>query len=119
MISSIVVSAAGGFYAEYIQFIDPDSTFSLQLTVNIALFAIVGGVTSWWGPALGAAIMVPVTEYTSLQLTGRLAPLGEVGLGLVLIAVILLRPQGIAPALEIAWARISRRLAPPERVAEG
>lgn len=112
VISSVVVSAAGSFYAEYIQFIDPDSTFSLQLTVNMALFAIVGGVTTWWGPALGALIMVPITEYTSLQLTGRFAPLGEVGLGLILIAVILWRPKGFAPALETIWSAISRRLVP-------
>jgi branched-chain amino acid transport system permease protein len=109
VISASLVAAAGGFYAEYIQFIDPDSTFSLQLTVNMALFAIVGGVSTWWGPALGAAIMVPITQYTSMQLTGRLAPLGEVGLGLILITVILLRPQGVAPALASFWNALSRR----------
>lgn len=108
VVSAAVVSAGGGFYAEYIQFIDPDSTFSLQLTVNMALFAIVGGVSTWWGPALGAAIMVPITQYTSMQLTGRLAPLGEVSLGLILILVILWRPQGVAPALTAVWAAISR-----------
>jgi branched-chain amino acid transport system permease protein len=110
VISAGLVAAAGGFYAEYIQFIDPDSTFSLQLTVNMALFAIVGGVSSWWGPALGAAIMVPITQYTSMQLTGRLAPLGEVGLGLILIVVILLRPQGVAPALAAFWKALYQRV---------
>lgn len=112
VISAAVVAAAGGFYAEYIQFIDPDSTFSLQLTVNMALFAIVGGVSSWWGPALGAAIMVPITQYTSMQLTGRFAPLGEVGLGLILIIVILGRPQGVAPSLSSLWTVVSNRLLP-------
>jgi hypothetical protein len=48
-----------------------------------------------------------------MQLTGRLAPLGEVGLGLILIIVILLRPQGVAPAVAAFWSGLARRLGPP------
>ncbi|HZU19294.1 MAG TPA: branched-chain amino acid ABC transporter permease [Candidatus Dormibacteraeota bacterium] len=107
-ISAAVVAAGGGFYLQFIQFIDPDSAFSFQTSINMALFAIIGGVNSWWGPALGAMLLVPLSEYTSLQLTGRLAPLGPLAYGLLLILVILLRPRGLAEWLLRLWERLWR-----------
>ena len=105
-ISAAVVAAGGGFYMQFIQFIDPESAFSFQVSINMALFAIIGGVGIWWGPALGAILLVPLSQYTSLQLTGRLAPLGPLFYGLLLIVVILLRPRGLGEWLVRLWGRI-------------
>lgn len=106
VISAAVVAAGGGFYMQFIQFIDPDSAFSFQISINMALFAIIGGVAIWWGPALGALLLVPLSQYTSLQLTGRLAPLGPLFYGLLLIVVILLRPRGLGEWLQRGWDRL-------------
>lgn len=110
-ISAAVVAAGGGFYMQFIQFIDPDSAFSFQVSINMALFAIIGGVGTWWGPALGALLLVPLNEYTSLVLTGRLAPIGPLFYGVLLLAVILLRPRGIGEWLVRGWDRLWERAA--------
>lgn len=108
-ISAAVVAAGGGFYMEFIQFIDPDSAFSFQVSINMALFAIIGGVGTWWGPALGAALLVPLSQYTSLVLTGRLAPIGPLFYGVLLLVVILLRPRGLGEWLVRGWDRVWER----------
>lgn len=105
MISASIVSLAGTFYVQFIQFINPDAVFSFDMTIYMALFAIVGGVGVWWGPLLGAVILVPLSEYTSLKLTGDLAPLGQLSYGLLLILIILLRPRGIASWIISLWER--------------
>lgn len=105
-ISAAVVAAGGGFYMQFIQFIDPDSAFSFQISINMALFAIIGGVGTWWGPALGALLLVPLNQYTSLVLTGRLAPIGPLFYGVLLLAVILLRPRGLGEWLTRGWDRL-------------
>jgi len=109
VISAVVVSVVGAFYLEFILFIDPASTFSLTVSINMALFAIVGGVRTWWGPAVGALILVPLGEYTSSQLTGQLAPLGQFIYGLLLIIVIIWRPRGLGEWMTSAWNRLLKQ----------
>ncbi len=111
MISAATVAIAGAFYIQFIQFVDPDSAFAFDLSINMALFAIIGGVSSWWGPALGALLLMPLGEYTRLQLTGQLAPLGELVYGLLLIAMILLRPRGLAVWIASGWNWLVGRVA--------
>lgn len=109
IISAAIVGVVGGFYAQYMQYIDPDSMFSFDLSINMALFAIIGGLSSWWGPILGCLILVPLNQYTSVILTGQLAPLGEAIYGALLVLVILLKPRGLSEWLTIGWERLFRR----------
>lgn len=94
-ISAVPVSVAGSIYLAMLQFVDPPSVFAFNLTVSFALFAIVGGVSVWWGPALGALLLVPLGDYSAAVLSGRLAPIGQVGYGLLLIVLILVQPRGL------------------------
>lgn len=110
MISAAIVSVTGTFYIEYIEFIDPGSAFSFDVSVNMALFAIIGGVNSWWGAVLGAAILVPLGEALRIQLTGQLAPLGQLSYGLLLIVMILVRPRGLAVWLTVGWNTLVERI---------
>jgi branched-chain amino acid transport system permease protein len=106
VISAATVAVAGGVYMQYIQYVDPATAFSFDLSVGMALYAIIGGTTVWWGPALGALILVPLSQYTSLSLTGQLAPIGPLLYGLILIAVILVRPRGIGSSVVRLWERL-------------
>jgi branched-chain amino acid transport system permease protein len=106
MLSAAVTSICGSLYLQYLLVIDPASTFSLTLSINIALFAIIGGVGLWWGPMLGAALLIPIQQFTSLKLTGNLAPLGEVAFGIILIVVIIARPSGIGAVVRQLGARV-------------
>jgi branched-chain amino acid transport system permease protein len=109
VISAAIVAVAGVFYLQFVQFINPESTFSFNVSINMALFAIIGGVSTWWGPALGALLMVPLGEYTSSQLTGQLAPLGQFIYGLLLIVIIIWRPRGFGGLITTAWDRLMER----------
>lgn len=78
---ALVVSAAfttlcGMFYAQYVLYVEPVSTTSLTISVEIAFIAIFGGVGMLWGPTLGAFVIIPVTELLRAYLSGH------IGLGL-------------------------------------
>lgn len=63
MVSSFFTGAAGAFYMNYMAFIDPQVVFSLSdISIMAILVAIVGGVATIWGPAVGAFIMVGLKE---------------------------------------------------------
>jgi len=78
---ALIVSAAfttlcGMFYAQYVLYIEPVSTTSLTISVEIAFIAIFGGVGMLWGPTLGAFVIIPLTELLRAYLSGY------IGLGL-------------------------------------
>ena len=78
---ALIVSAAfttlcGMFYAQYVLYVEPVSTTSLTISVEIAFIAIFGGVGLLWGPTLGAFVIIPVTELLRAYLSG------QIGLGL-------------------------------------
>lgn len=80
---ALIVSAAfttlcGMFYAQYVLYVEPVSTTSLTVSVEIAFIAIFGGVGMLWGPTLGAFIIVPMTELLRTYLSGYIA-LGRPG----------------------------------------
>ncbi len=77
-LTALVISAAftalcGIFYAQYVLYIEPVSTMSVLISLEIAFVAIFGGIGTLWGPALGAFIIVPVTELLRAHLSGRIA----------------------------------------------
>ena len=107
VVSAIIVSLAGSLYACVLQFLDPDTAFNWNTSNNLALFAIVGGVNFWWGPAIGAALLFPLSEIASIVLTGQLAALGQLAYGVVLVALILVQPRGVGWWLHRVWRRVT------------
>jgi branched-chain amino acid transport system permease protein len=107
LISAFLTALAGTFYIQYIYFIDPNTAFSFNISVEAALVSIVGGIGTLWGPVIGTALL----EGTSALLQSWLgSSLGGVQLtvySLILIAVILWRPTGLIGVLSGAYARIT------------
>jgi branched-chain amino acid transport system permease protein len=101
MISAALTSLGGFLYAQYILFLDPPSVFSISISVQIALFSLIGGLGTPLGPIVGSVIMTPLDGLLSTFLGGgpRLLIYGAVLLGVVLIA-----PQGVVGAVK-AWRR--------------
>lgn len=108
VMSAAVVAVTGSLYGAFLQFMDPGTAFSWNVTLNLVLFAMVGGVSFWWGPALGALILIPMGEYASLQLTGNLAALGQLAYGLLLIALVFFQPRGMGGLVMTIWPRVKR-----------
>jgi len=95
LISAFLTALAGTFYVEYIYFIDPNTAFSFNVSVEAALVSIVGGIGTLWGPLVGTVLL----EGTSALLQSWFGS-GHGGVqltvySLILIAVILWRPNGL------------------------
>ena len=106
LISAFLTALAGTFYIQYIYFIDPNTAFSFNISVEAALVSIVGGIGTLWGPLIGTALL----EGTSALLQSWLgSSLGGVQLtvySLILMAVILWRPTGLFGVLTDIYARV-------------
>ena len=94
-ISCFLAAIAGTLYAQYIVYIDPSSVARLQLSVQVALFTIVGGLGTVLGPAIGAVIFIPITIALRATLGTAVPGLHMIIYGSILIVVLLYMPKGI------------------------
>jgi branched-chain amino acid transport system permease protein len=94
-ISAALTALGGTFYAQYILFIDPESVFPLSLSILVCLVAVLGGVGTLWGPLLGAAILVPLSEGTRVWLGGTGKALDLLVFGALIVAVSVIQPGGL------------------------
>lgn len=104
-ISAALTALAGTFYATFVQYIDPASTTQFEISVQIALVAIVGGMGTVAGPVLGALVVVPLGELSRAWLGGGPALMVY---GVLLIVIVLAAPRGIAGGIERATRRLRR-----------
>jgi branched-chain amino acid transport system permease protein len=100
VLSSFLSAIVGTFYAQYVVFIDPSSVMRIQISVQVALFAIVGGIGTALGPAIGAMIFVPVAMLLRAKMGTSLPGLHMIIYGVILVLVLLYMPQGIGPKLK-------------------
>lgn len=100
-LSATFVGLAGGLYATWTGFIDPIFVFSVQISAQLVLMSLLGGMRSLWGPVLGAAIIVPSSEFFLVNLPDY----HLLGMGIMLGGVVLLMPAGIIPTLRRLRAR--------------
>ena len=95
-IGAMLAAVAGSFFASYISFIDP-STFTLNESIFILAIIIMGGLASLRGSLLGAAFLILLPEI--LRFVGFppdiAAQMRQVVYGLILIFLMLYRPQGM------------------------
>jgi len=98
-VSAFLTAIGGAFYAAFVAYIDPDSVMAFRFSLLFALPAVLGGIGTLWGPALGAAILIPLTEVTRSYAGGSGSGLDLVLYGVLIIVVALLRPDGIVSFL--------------------
>jgi branched-chain amino acid transport system permease protein len=94
-VSAFFMAMGGGFYAMLIMFIDPPSVFGFDLSLQVLLFAIIGGTGTLWGPVLGALLLVPLNQFLRTSLGASIAPLSIIIYGLLLVIFIMFIPDGI------------------------
>jgi len=61
-LSAIFTSLAGSLYGLYVGFIDPGTVLGLDLSVQIVMTVIIGGIGTIFGPVIGALVLVPFSE---------------------------------------------------------
>ena len=109
VISAVLASIVGTAYVRYMTFADPYLLISPVITIEIVLFATVGGLGRAYGPALGALLLVPLGEILRGKLGSTLPGLHYFIYGVVVIAVILLTPRGLLSYFELMWSHWRRR----------
>jgi branched-chain amino acid transport system permease protein len=95
VISSFFAGIAGGLFAHYQGFIDPQS-FNFSRSVDVVIMVVVGGMGSLTGALVGAIIVTVLPELLRVFNEYRM-----VIFPLLLILVMLLRPMGLLGHREI------------------
>jgi branched-chain amino acid transport system permease protein len=109
MISAFLTALAGTFYVQYIYFIDPNTAFSFNVSVEAALVSIVGGIGTLWGPVVGTVLLESTSALLQSWLGGGHGGVQLTVYSLILIAVILWRPSGLLGLIGDASARLGAR----------
>jgi branched-chain amino acid transport system permease protein len=95
MISAFLSAMAGTFYAQYILYIDPGSVMLLATSVQIVLISMLGGAGSIMGPVIGAAILIPASEYTRVILGNKGTGVDMLIYGLLITLISMYYPEGV------------------------
>jgi branched-chain amino acid transport system permease protein len=88
-ISAFFTSVAGGLYALLNNFADPTALFYV-ISGNIVIMAVMGGMRSFWGPLIGAAVFVTLQDYISSMTVNWMS-----FIGMIFVAVVLFFPRGL------------------------
>jgi branched-chain amino acid transport system permease protein len=96
MLSAAPAAVAGAVYAHAILFVvTPEAVFGVLVIVQTLTVCLVGGAGTLWGPIIGAAIMIPVSEILDTTLGDRLPGIQGVVYGAALMAVMMYAPEGL------------------------
>lgn len=105
MISAFLTALAGTFYTQYIYFIDPQTAFNFNISIEAALVSIVGGVGTLWGPIIGTVLLETTSALLQSWLGNSIGGVQLTVYAVILMAVILWRPTGIMGYLAEVYAR--------------
>jgi branched-chain amino acid transport system permease protein len=97
-LSGAFMGAAGAFYVQVFQYIDPAIGFGAHVSVEALVGAIVGGMGTLWGPLLGALVLHALADFTR-NLFGQLPGLNLVIYGVVLVLIVMFLPRGLMGGL--------------------
>jgi ABC-type branched-subunit amino acid transport system ATPase component/ABC-type branched-subunit amino acid transport system permease subunit len=95
MLSGALAAAAGGLYAVVQLVVTPDSVFGMLTSAQALIVALFGGVGTLWGPLIGSAILIPLSETLQANLGDKIPGIQGVVYGIAIILVVLLAPEGI------------------------
>ena len=89
VISCLFVSIAGTLYALLNDFVDPRA-LRWDQSGNFVIMAVLGGMRSFWGPLIGAAIFIVLQDYVSSETQNWMS-----FIGLFFVLVVLFFPRGV------------------------
>jgi branched-chain amino acid transport system permease protein len=114
-LSAALTSLGGSLFAQYFGWLEPNFCLSLDLSVQFALFAIIGGMGTAIGPIIGASLITPLQIF--LRAFGGTAGNGVsmAIYGLLLVVVVLFLPKGIVVEVGDRLRRMFARVHPISR----
>lgn len=115
-LSAGLCAFGGVLYAQYLLYVNP-IMFGSMVGVQIVLYAMVGGEGRIWGPFIGAAVMVPLVEYTRGAVGSIVSGADLMIYGGTMILVMMFMPSGILGLIDGVRRRISKGRAKPGELA--
>jgi branched-chain amino acid transport system permease protein len=114
MISAFLSAAAGTFYAQYVLYLDPDSVLTLFWSTQIVLVTMLGGAGSLFGPVIGAAILIPLSEITRIKLAEKGTGVDLIIYGALITLISVYQPNGVWGFLaKLGVTRTPKQAGPP------
>lgn len=91
-LSGALMGMAGAPLPYYVTYLDPTSSFNLAYAVNSVAMPVIGGMTSWVGPIIGAILLGTIQQLATVTISSALNLLI---VGLLLIGFVMVAPNGI------------------------
>src|SRR3954467_2737228 len=102
-LSGGLMGMAGAPLPYYVTYVEPTSAFNLSYAVNSVAMPVVGGMTHWIGPIIGAVLLGTIQQLATVTISSALNLLI---VGLLLIFFVVIAPNGI---VGLVTARRHRR----------
>ncbi len=106
-LSAFFTALGGSLYAQKELYIDPGSVLSTALSIKMSLVAILGGIGTLVGPALGALVLTALEETTRAAFGGSGRGTDTIIYAALIIAIAVFYPSGLVGAWR-GW-RLRRR----------
>ena len=110
VLSAFMVGVGGGLFALYFRNISPDS-FYIAITFTVLAMLVIGGLKSVSGAVIGTLVVTAALELlrqvergwtiAGVTIPSRLG-MSELGLAVVLLLILIVRPDGLVPG-ELRW----------------
>ncbi len=94
-VSAFFTGIGGVFYAQFVQYIDPNSVLPFMLSTLMMLIPVLGGIGLLWGAVLGAFVLIPLSEFTRIYLSNVGSALDLMVYGLLIVLVAVFEPRGL------------------------
>jgi len=104
-ISGALMGAAGAPMPMYLSFIEPASTFNLNYAIGALASPMIGGMTHYMGPVIGAILLSTLQQVVTVTIPGEMNVLV---VGVLLVVFVVAAPEGIL-GLFRKWFKPSSR----------
>ncbi|PKN04824.1 MAG: branched-chain amino acid ABC transporter permease, partial [Deltaproteobacteria bacterium HGW-Deltaproteobacteria-9] len=94
-ISAALTALCGAFFAQYNLREDASMAMSLDMSMKFVLITVLGGAGTLIGPLLGAAVLIPLQEYTRAFWGGLGGGVDLIIFGILIIIIVVKQPAGI------------------------
>jgi branched-chain amino acid transport system permease protein len=106
-LSGALMGMAGAPLPYYVTYLDPGSSFNLAYAVNSIAMPLIGGMTSWVGPVLGAIFLGTIQQWATVMIQSSLNLLL---VGVLLVLFVVVAPNGL---IGLTFRRRRRTGVPP------
>jgi branched-chain amino acid transport system permease protein len=108
-LSAALAALCGAFFVQYNLRVDPGMVMSLDTSMKFVLVTILGGAGTLAGPLLGAAVLIPLQEFTRAKWGGLGGGVDLIIFGALIIVIVVKQPAGITGIVRDIARRFGRK----------